>query len=134
MRVLHLSKTSHGARWASAQAGVLARRNVEVHVALPDLDGPVAREWMAHGARAHWLDYTFSIRRPWTAKASAQQLRRLVDVIQPDLVHAHHVAGSLLARLALRRYRSLLRIFQVPGPLHLENLLFRTMELSLATP
>lgn len=132
MKVLHLSKTSRGSRWASAQAGVLTRRGIEVHVALPDLDGPVTSEWIANGVQVHRIDYTLSPLLPVATIRGLEQLRRLVDLIQPDLIHAHHVQAAILARLALRRRYPAPRVFQVPGPLHMEMFPFRMLELATA--
>jgi glycosyltransferase involved in cell wall biosynthesis len=133
MKVLHLSKTSRGGRWASAQARVLTRRGIEVHVALPDLEGPVTSEWIANGAQVHRIDYTLSPLQPVATISSLDQLRRLVDLIEPDLIHSHFVNAAIMARLALRGRYPVPRVFQVPGPLHLEMFPFRMLELSLAT-
>jgi glycosyltransferase involved in cell wall biosynthesis len=133
MKVLHLSKTSRGSRWASAQARVLTRRGIDVHVALPDLEGPVTREWIANGVQVHRIDYTLSPLLPLAMIRSLEQLRRLVEGIQPDLIHAHHVQGAIMARLALRGRYHVPRVFQVPGPLHLEKFPFRMLELATAT-
>jgi len=133
MKVLHLCKTSRGGRWASAQARVLTQGGFEVHVALPDLDGPVTSEWIANGAQVHRIDYTLSPLRPFAALGSLGQLQRLVDVIQPDLIHSHHVTAAIIARLALRERYPVPRIFQVPGPYHMEKFPFRLLELSTAT-
>ncbi len=133
MKVLHLCKTSQGARWASAQARVLTRSGIEVHVALPDLEGPVTSEWIANGAQVHRIDYTLSPLQPIATISSLDQLRRLVDLIQPDLIHSHHVKAAIIARLALRGRYPVPRVFQVPGPFHMEMFPFRTLELSTAT-
>ena len=133
MKVLHLSKTSRGGRWASAQARVLTRRGIDVHVALPDLEGPVASEWIANGAKVHRIDYTLSALQPVATMSSLDQLRRLVDVIEPDLIHSHFVKSAIMARLALRGRYPVPRVFQVPGPLHMEMLPYRMLELFTAT-
>jgi glycosyltransferase involved in cell wall biosynthesis len=133
MKVLHLSKTSRGSRWASAQARVLTRRGIEVHVALPDLEGPVTSEWIANGAQVHRMDYTLSPLQPSATIRTLEQLRRLIDGIQPDLIHAHHLKAAILARLALRGRYPAPRVFQVPGPFHMEKFPFRMLELATAT-
>ena len=133
MKVLHLCKSSRGARWASAQAQVLTRRGIEVHVALPDLEGPVTREWIANGAQVHRIDYMLSPLLPVATISSLDQLRRLVGFIEPDLIHSHHVKAAIMARLALRGRYPVPRVFQVPGPLHMEKFAFRILELSTAT-
>jgi glycosyltransferase involved in cell wall biosynthesis len=133
MKVLHLCKSSRGARWASAQARILTRRGIEVHVALPDLEGPVTSEWIANGAQVHRIDYTLSPLQPVATISSLDQLRRLVDLTQPDLIHSHHVKAAIMARLALRGRYPVPRVFQVPGPFHMEKFPFRMMELATAT-
>jgi glycosyltransferase involved in cell wall biosynthesis len=133
MKVLHLCKSSRGARWASAQARVLTRRGIEVRVALPDLEGPVTREWIANGAQVHRIDYSLSPLQPVATMSSLDQLRRLVDLTQPDLIHSHHVKAAIMARLALRGRYPVPRVFQVPGPFHMEMFAFRMLELSTAT-
>ena len=133
MKVLHVCKTSRGSRWASAQARVLTRRGIEVHVALPDLEGPVTSEWIANGAQVHRIDYALSPLLPVATISSLHQVRRLVDLIQPDLIHSHHVKAAIMARLALRGRYPVPRVFQVPGPLHMEMFPFRMLELSTAT-
>ncbi len=133
MKVLHLCKTSRGGRWASAQARVLTRRGIEVHVALPDLEGTVTGEWIANGAQVHRMDYTLSPLLPAATISALNQLRRLVEDIQPDLIHSHHVKAAIMPRLALRGRYPVPRVFQVPGPFHMEKFPFRTMELATAT-
>ncbi len=133
MKALHLCKSSQGARWASDQAGVLTRRGIEVHVALPDLEGPVTSEWIANGAQVHRIDYTLSPLLPVATISSLDQLRRLVDLVQPDLIHCHHVKAAIMARLALRGRYPVPRVFQVPGPLHMEMFPSRMLELLTAT-
>jgi glycosyltransferase involved in cell wall biosynthesis len=104
-----------------------------VHVALPDLEGPVTSEWIANGAQVHRIDYTLSPQQPVATISSIGQLRRLVDLVQPNLIHSHHVTAAIVARLALRGRNPVPRVFQVPGPFHMEKLPFRVLELSTAT-
>jgi glycosyltransferase involved in cell wall biosynthesis len=58
----------------------------------------------------------------------------LVGEIGPDLIHSHSVGTTLTMRLALGRAHPTPRIFQVPGPLHLEKALFRMAEIASAGP
>jgi glycosyltransferase involved in cell wall biosynthesis len=51
--------------------------------------------------------------------------------IRPDLVHSHFYSTTLLMRLAMRHSHTP-KLFQVPGPLHLEHGFFRTVEMGLA--
>jgi hypothetical protein len=132
MRVLHVLKTSEGGRWAALQVGELVRAGVEVEVALPSLAGGSMDLWNASGARLHVADLSFPLRRPWLAGAVARRARRLVDEIQPDLIHSHFVSTTLTLRAALGPNARVPRLFQVPGPLHLEHWLYREGELASA--
>jgi glycosyltransferase involved in cell wall biosynthesis len=48
------------------------------------------------------------------------------------VIHSHFVGTTLVVRLALGRRHSVPRIFQVPGPLHLEHAITRRLELATA--
>jgi glycosyltransferase involved in cell wall biosynthesis len=56
----------------------------------------------------------------------------LIDEIGPDLIHSHFVSTTLMLRIALGRNHPIPRIFQVPGPLHLEHWHTKRSELALA--
>lgn len=104
-----------------------------MHVALPDVDGPAANHWRSNRAHVHKIDFILSFQRPLETRESFRQLRGLVERLKPDLVHAHTVTTVMIARMALRRFRSLVRLFQVPGPFHLEHAVFRVPEIFLGT-
>jgi glycosyltransferase involved in cell wall biosynthesis len=132
MRVLHILKTSEGGRWAALQVGALVRAGVDVEVALPSLEGGSMDLWNASGARLHAADLSFPLRRPWLLSAVARRARRLVDQVRPDLIHSHFVSTTLTLRAALGPDGGVPRLFQVPGPLHLEHWPYRTGELASA--
>ena len=134
MRVLHISKTSEGGRWAALQVRELVRNGVEVDVALPSLAGGAIDLWNDSGARLHVVDLSFPMGRPWLAGAVIRQARKLVDRVRPDLIHSHFVSTTLTLRAALGRDSHVPRLFQVPGPLHLEHWLYRNGELASAGP
>ncbi|GAB3023393.1 glycosyltransferase family 4 protein [Bowmanella dokdonensis] len=125
MRVLHLVKTAVGAKWALSQMRELIALGVEVHVALPQ--GPMLEQYIQADIKVHHMQPGVSL-HPTRLLQRCRQLRRLVTMIQPDLIHSHFVTSSLLMRLALRDM-PIPRVFQVPGPLHLEHPLFRRLEL-----
>ena len=129
MRVLHLLKTAVGASWALRQTYELVKLGVEVHLALPD--GPMVEKYQAAGVTVHIFDPSVNLGRPWKNIPQIKTLRTIVKAVQPDLIHSHFVATTLLMRLALRG-SNIPRIFHVPGPLHLEHSLFRNMELCLS--
>lgn len=132
MRVLHLVKTSDGARWAALQAQVLAQLGVQVHVALPSPQGEAMGMWRQSGAAIHILDCSLPFRSPLDITDRTQALRDLVSAVEPDLIHSHFVTTTMMARLALESDHPVPRLFQVPGPLHMEHLLYRSAELGAA--
>lgn len=131
MRVLHLVKTSVGATWAYRQIRELIQLGVEVHVVLPP-GGPMEGQYALTGATEHLLQTDFPISSPWKFPALAASLSALIQEVRPDIIHSHFVGTTLSLRLILGRGKTIPRIFQVPGPLHLEHALFRNAEVALA--
>lgn len=131
MRVLHLIKTSVGATWALRQIRELVKQGLEIHVALPG-GGPMVGKYCAIGATEHLLQADFPIRAPWRFSELADNLSKLIKTVQPDIIHSHFVGTTLSMRLALGRGKTIPRVFQVPGPLHLEHAFFRNAELVTA--
>lgn len=131
MRVLQLIKTTRGATWALRQVRVLRALGVEVHVALPDAKG-LAAEYAAAGAQVHVLATDIAhLLNPLSYVKACAAFRRLVTEVAPDIIHSHFVGTTVFMRLVLGRSGPM-RIFQVPGPLHLENGLTRWVELATA--
>ena len=134
MKALHILKTADGARWAWRQVRVLRSLGVEVDVVLPG-PGTMTAAYRDAGIPVHLLDCDLGrIRSPRTFGTTVRALRQLVSDLTPDIVHSHFVGPALLARLALGRNRGPSRIFQVPGPLHLEHAPSRTIDLLTAGP
>ena len=133
IKALHLVKTSIGATWALRQVRELVKLGVEVDVAVPS-DGPLVPQYRAAGATVHEVNLDFPIRKPYRFLKMRRALRQLVDAVRPDLIHCHHVGTALTARLALGKSHPLPRLFQVPGPLHLEHAAFRRAEIATAGP
>ncbi|MBI4773109.1 MAG: glycosyltransferase family 4 protein [Deltaproteobacteria bacterium] len=131
MKILHLLKTSLGAAWALRQMRELVRLGVEVHVALPG-GGPLIDKCQESGIHTHVDQFDFPVGRPWRLAPKIRSLRRLVKEIAPDLIHSHFVGTTLTMRTALRGYSGVPRVFQVPGPLHLEYPFFSHAEMALA--
>jgi glycosyltransferase involved in cell wall biosynthesis len=132
MRVLHVVKTSDGADWAARQALVLVQQGIEVHVAVPQAKGRALSLWEKAGAYIHIVDLSFPARRPWAMPKMCVAARQLVKEVKPDLIHSHFVSTTLLLRIALGRNDSIPRVFQVPGPLHLEHAFPRVADLATA--
>ena len=134
MRVLHVVKTADGAAWAAHQAAELVGRGVDVHVALPSLDGAMLPRWHDTGATLHEADLDLGPGRPAGLIRRLGNARALVAELRPDLIHSHFVGTTLLLRLALGLNHPTPRIFQVPGPLHLEHAATLRLELATAGP
>jgi glycosyltransferase involved in cell wall biosynthesis len=128
MRVLQLIKTADGASWAWRQVRELVRQGHEIHVALPG-DGPMLERYREVGASVHVQRCDFAhAGSPMEFWRQARELRRLVRSVDPDIVHSHFVGTSMMMRIALANL-PVPRLFQVPGPLHLESALTRRAEL-----
>jgi glycosyltransferase involved in cell wall biosynthesis len=132
MRILQIVKTSDGARWAALQAGELVRLGADVHVALPCASGSHVKEWEDAKVTIHVAPLDYPARTPWHLPSVCSRARALVASLKPDIIHAHHVGPALVMRQALGQKHPIPRVFQVPGPLHLEHWPFRAWELSLA--
>lgn len=132
MRILHLIKTSEGGAWARRHMGHLIEMGDEIHVAVPGPGKEVAN-YEKLGVEVHFAPVDFRIKMLPKLPGQAKAFRKLVEEVQPDIVHSHTVASTLVMRLGMRG-SPIPRIFQVPGPLHLEHTLYRKGELSLAGP
>ena len=125
MKVLQLVKTSVGATWAYRQMRELVNLGIEVHVALPN-DGSLIKQYERAGIVIHPIDYSLK-----NYFKTAKRLRKIVKEVKPDIIHSHFVLTTTIMRLALRK-STIPRVFQVPGPLHLESFVFRNVELLLS--
>jgi glycosyltransferase involved in cell wall biosynthesis len=132
MRVLHVVKTSDGAAWAAAQAAMLHKEGIEVHVALPSSQGAMLGAWHDSGAILHIQDLSIPASKPWRMTEIRRRAARLVEQVAPALIHSHFFSTTMLLRSALGSNSSVPLLFQVPGPLHLENALFRQWDLGTA--
>lgn len=122
MKSLHLVKTSTGATWAFRVMRDLVQMGEEVHVAMP-VDGILVQQYKDAGIIIHELNYSMK-----NALSTIRQIRKVVDEVNPDIVHSHFVLTTLLMRLALRNHM-IPRVFEVPGPLHLEHTIYRNADL-----
>ncbi len=131
MRVLQIIKTNEGATWAYNQAKWLHNHGVEVITVLPNIAGGMADKYVHSGMQVIQGDFSLPLNQPWVYFRRAKSLVDLVSQLRPDLIHFHFVTNVFFARLVLRRLR-IPRVFQVPGPLHLENIITRTADILLA--
>lgn len=134
LKVLQIVKTAVGASWAYHQVRVLCSLGIEIVVALPSETEGLAPLYRKAGAEVVRADVDFPARRPWLLPARLRACRELVRRVQPDLIHTHHVGPTLIVRMALGKKSPVPRLFQVPGPLHLEHQPFVALELQTAGP
>jgi glycosyltransferase involved in cell wall biosynthesis len=132
MKVLHIVKTAVGANWAYEQVCVLCSLGIEVVVALPSDTEGLAPKYREAGAAVLRANLDFPAREPWRIPAALRACRQLVADVRPDLIHTHHVGPTFITRLALGKNSPLPRVFQVPGPLHLEHPFFAWLDVTLA--
>ncbi len=134
MKVLHIVKTAVGANWAYEQVRVLCSLGIEVVVALPSDTEGLAPKYRQAGATVVRANLDFPAQHLWKVPAVCASLRRLVKEVQPDLIHTHHVGTTFALRIALGKHSPIPRIFQVPGPLHLEHDFFARLDTKMAGP
>lgn len=132
MKVLQIVKTNSGARWALQQALELQKLGVDFTCMLPCETGDLADSYRASGIQTIGFSPAIGsdfISRPWS---KLEEFRAIVSEVQPDLIHTHFVTNALFTRLALRDTQ-IPRIFQVPGPMHLDKTLFRKADILSAS-
>ena len=134
MIVLHLVKTVVGASWAYEQMRVLRSLGVEVTVALPSSTEGLASRYREAGVEVIQADLDLHMSDPRQCLSTLQACRELVERVRPDLIHSHFVSTTLVARIALGKHSSIPRVFQVPGPLHLEHKFFAACDIRSAGP
>lgn len=132
MKILHVLKTSTGGDWAARQVAELVNRKFDVHVVLPTDTGSTIDLWKKSGAQLHFANLDFPVKKPWLLFERLLNARKLIQEITPDIIHSHFVSTTLTLRVALGKNHPTPRFFQVPGPLHMENAFFRTMEIATA--
>jgi len=131
VKVLQIVKTNEGATWAFNQAKWLHEHGVDIITILPCIHGGMAERYISNGMLIIEADLSLPISKPWKLFKKIGKIRKMINDIKPDLIHCHFVTNILMLRLALRSSR-IPRVFQVPGPLHLESWLFRKGEIVLS--
>lgn len=126
-KVIQFVKTFDGALWAVQQVKKLKELGWDVHVVSPSLEGRYRSSWIETGATLHAIPCEFPVKSPWKLPEIKSEILSLVRELKPDLIHSHFVSTTLMLRYALRE-TTVPRIFQVPGPLHLEHNLFGQWE------
>jgi glycosyltransferase involved in cell wall biosynthesis len=128
LKILHLIKTSEGATWA-------VRLLKEIHKRYEDVSFSVV---IPKGGK-HFYEYTrfcknvyeFSYSIDENLFSSGKKFKQIIQNDNPDIIHSWFTQTTLYARLFLRDIK-IPRIFQVVGPAHLENTLFRLGDLKSA--
>jgi glycosyltransferase involved in cell wall biosynthesis len=126
-RIIQVVKTFDGALWALEQVSQLVKLGWEIHIFSPTQEGRYSDGWKKSGATLHTIDTEFPAKAPWKIAKKVISIREKVLDIKPDLIHSHFVSTTLMLRSALRGYK-IPRVFQVPGPLHLEKSIFGQWE------
>ncbi len=134
MKVLQIVKTAVGALWAYHQVRILCSLGIEVVVALPSATEGLAPRYKEAGAKVIPVNLNFGAQRLGGLPKAVAASRHLVKEVEPDLIHMHHVGTALAMRVALGKNSRIPRIFQVPGPLHLERRFFARLDTWLAGP
>ncbi len=132
MKILQVVKTSRGAAWAFNQAKQLKDLGVEIITVLPNGSEGNAVKYKENGLEVIEGDWRLPISKPWKFFSVCNEVKRTVKEVAPDIIHFHFVTNVLMCRMALRKDRTP-RLFQVPGPLHLENKLTNFAERRTAT-
>lgn len=128
MKVLHILKTSTGASWAYNQIKELAKQNIDIIVMLPNSKIGFAKKYRELNIQVIEYDASLPIKKPWKLINKCKEFRKIVNDIKPDIIQCHFVINIMFVRIALRNM-NIPRIFQVPGPLHLENIFFKYAEI-----
>lgn len=131
MKVLHIIKTNTGAPWAYRQIKQLNNMGVTITVMLPNAEEGFAKKYKEIGIKVIPFDASLPIKKPWKIFSKAKEFKKIIEQESPDIIHCHFVTNIMFVRIALRK-SNIPRLFQVPGPLHLENVFFRSLEIGLS--
>lgn len=121
MKILYVLKTNTGAGWAFRQANWIVNNypGIKFVVCMPSDTGGFADKYRDIGAEVIGIDMSLPYKNPFSFFKLRKKIRKIIDDTEPDIVHSHFVTTTFMLRLSLQKDIPLL--FQVPGPLHLEN-------------
>ena len=125
MKILNVVKTNRGAGWAFIQAEWIKKHHPEVEITtvIPEETGGFAEEYKKIGCEVIASDFSLPVKKPWKIWGKKREIQKLVETNKYDIIHTHFVTNTLMIRIALKN-KGPARVFQVPGPLHLEHKLF----------
>lgn len=128
MHILHLIKTSEGATWAINQIKELKKRypSLTFSVILPD-NGKHIEEYRAVCRNVYIFEYRLNL----SFFSKGRIFKEIVKKDNPDVIHSWFTQTTLYARFFLRGIK-VPRLFQVVGPLHLENKTFKFFDIKSA--
>lgn len=127
MKVLQVVKTSKGANWAFEQAKCINANGIEIVTILPDNNGDIVKKYIENNMKIYIVDVSLPIRKMWSYFKNKKKIQEIVNKEKPDIIHIHFVTNIIMFRLALKKSK-IPRLFQVPGPLHLESTFFRKLD------
>ncbi|MED0992691.1 glycosyltransferase family 4 protein [Bacillus nitratireducens] len=131
MKILNIVKTNEGANWAFIQAQWLFNNGVDIVTVLPSINGGMAEKYKSAGMEIIQGDFSLPVTKPWKILSRVKGIKKIVKEVKPDIIHCHFVTNIMMVRCALKNSK-IPRVFQVPGPLHLESKFFRKAEIMLA--
>lgn len=129
MRIVSVVKTNTGAEWAFRQSLWLCKHGVEVITILPFKSGGMAEQYISAGMKVVEFDMSLPVNNPFLFLARRAAIKEMINKLKPDIIHSHFVTNILMLRFALGKTSSIPRIFQVPGPLHLEHIFYRKLDI-----
>lgn len=135
MRVIQVYKTSDGALWGFNQVKKLKSLGIEVIVVLPKKSGAMIEKWKSLDIEIIFEDFSLPIKYPHLFFQRRKKIQEIIEAYSPDIVHSHFFTNALMLRYSRSsklKQKGIPYIFQVPGPLHLENSFFKLWELSSA--
>ncbi|WP_290794831.1 glycosyltransferase family 4 protein [Flavihumibacter sp. UBA7668] len=121
MHILHLIKTSEGATWALELIKALRNRfsDITFSVVIPE-GGKHYKDYQEICKNVYPFDFSIDFK----VFLRGRHLREIIRVEKPTIIHSWFVQTTFYSRLFLRDIK-IPKIFQVVGPLHLENKLIR---------
>lgn len=128
MHILHLIKTSEGATWAikMLQEIKATYKDVTFSVVIPS-GGKHFNEYKELCTNV----YDFDFKLDYSIFKQGKILKDIVLKENPDIIHSWFTQTTLYSRLFLRSI-DIPKVFQVVGPAHLENLIFKLGDINSA--
>ena len=118
IKVLHLVKTCDGAKWVFRLCIELSNLGVKNYIVGPP--GKNLLKYSDCAVKFYKINPELNPFSPIESLCKIPKINKIVKEVSPDVVHSHFVTTTLMMRLLLRK-SSIPKIFQVAGPLHLEN-------------